>query len=261
MIILRFSFISLFFVNLLFANSNLNSITVAIASNISYAFPTLIKEFNKKNPNIKIHTIIGSSGKLTAQIKNYAPFDIFMSANMLYPNNLYKDGLTITKPIIYAKGLLAILDVKSKFIKKNYINNSSDIKFLLNKKIRKIAVANPKSAPYGTASIDFLKNSKLYNKLKRKIIYADSISQTLSYSMLVADIGIIAKSALYSKKMKRFKKDIHWIDIDEKLYTPIDQGIVLLKNGKNKKAVKKFYDFILGKEALKIFKSFGYKLN
>ena len=84
------------------------SIKVAAASNITYAMPEIIKEFNREYPDIKVDVIIGSSGKLTAQIQNYAPFDLFMSANMLYPNSLYKDGLAITKPIIYAKGLLAL---------------------------------------------------------------------------------------------------------------------------------------------------------
>jgi molybdate transport system substrate-binding protein len=227
------------------------SIKVAAASNITYAMPEIIKEFNREYPDIKVDVIIGSSGKLTAQIQNYAPFDLFMSANMLYPNSLYKDGLAITKPIIYAKGLLALFSTR-----KNIKN--SDINILIDRKIRKIAIANPKSAPYGQATVEALKNAKIYNKVTKKIIYGESISQTLSYSMMVVDIGIVAKSALYSTKIKRFKYNKHWIDIDRNLYTPIEQGIVILKKAKNYDDALKFYNFIIGDKAKTIFKSFGY---
>lgn len=224
-------------------------INIAVAANVSYAIDDLIKEFNKTNPNTKVQVTLGSSGKLTAQIKNGAPYDLFMSANMKYPEALYKDEIAITKPLVYAKGSLAIISSKKR-------DFSKGLNIIKEDEIRRIAIANPKTAPYGKATIEALKNANI--DVSKKYIYGESISQTVSYAITATDLGFIAKSSLYSSKMKRFKKDINWIDLDPKLYTPINQGIVILKKAKSSQETKAFYDFILSENAKKIFKEFGY---
>ena len=225
-----------------------NSINIAVAANVSYAIEELINEFNKLYPNTKVNVTLGSSGKLTAQIKNGAPYDLFMSANMKYPHALYQENIAITKPKIYAKGSLSLLSTTQRsFHKGIYLIDSMLIK--------KIAMANPKTAPYGKATLEALKNMNLYEKIQDKLIYGESISQTVSYALIAADVGFIAKSSLYSPTMKKYKKNVHWIDVDSKLYTPIDQGIVMLKN---KKGVEEFYNFILNSKAKTILKNYGY---
>ena len=227
---------------------NAQSIKIAVAANVSYAIDVLIKEFNKTHPYVDVKVTLGSSGKLTAQIKHGAPYHLFMSANMKYPQALYKTKIAISKPVVYAKGSLAILSNKKQDFTKG-------IELLKEKKIKRIAVANPKTAPYGKAAFEALKNAKILKDIKKKLIYGESISQTVSYTITATDIGIIAKSSLYSSKMTRFKKDINWIEIDSKLYTPINQGIVMLKDSKETRA---FYDFILSKKAKQIFIKYGY---
>ena len=227
---------------------NASTINLAVAANVSYAIDELKKEFIKNNKNADIKVTIGSSGQLYAQIKRGAKFDIFLSANMKYPNRLYKQKIAITKPIVYTKGSIALV------LKKDLKANSLEV--LKSKKIKHIAIANPKTAPYGVAAKEALQNANLYNKLKNKFIYGMSIAQTLSYTLKAADAGIVAKSALFSKKLKRY--NLHYIDINPLLYTPISQGMTILKNAKNKKPVKEFYDFLLSKTAKKIFKEYGY---
>jgi len=228
-----------------------NKITIAVAANVSYAIDNLIKEFNKTNPNTKVKVTLGSSGKLTAQIKHGAPYDLFMSANMKYPNSLYKDSIAITKPLVYAQGSLAILSSKKR-------DFSQGINLTKKKAIKRIAIANPKTAPYGITTLEALKNAKIYKDIKKKFIYGESISQTVSYTVRATDIGFIAKSLLYSPRMKKFKENINWISLDTKLYTPISQGIVILKRAQNSSEAKAFYDFILSQDAKKIFNSYGY---
>lgn len=227
------------------------TINIAVAANVSYAITDLKEEFNKLYPKTKIRVTLGSSGKLTAQIKNGAPYQLFMSANMKYPNALYKDGIAVTKPVIYAQGSLAILSSKK-------LDFSKGIEITKEPKIDKIAIANPKTAPYGKAAVEAMKNANVHEKVKDKYIFAESISQTVSYAVTAADIGFIAKSSLYSPKMMKYKKGINWVAVDTKLYTPINQGIVILKNAKENSEIKAFYDFILGKKAKKIFNDFGY---
>jgi molybdate transport system substrate-binding protein len=235
--------------NILYANT----LNIAVAANVSYAINDLKKEFELQNKNIKLNIILGGSGKLTAKINNNAPYDIFLSANMLYPNSLYKSGYGITKPKVYAKGAIALLTSRGK-------NLNKGIKSILAKDINKIAIANPKTAPYGKATVEALKNAKLYDLVKAKFVYGESISQTVMYATKMADLGFIAKSALYSPLMSHYKKGISWIDLDPKLYTPIKQGIVILKEGKGSSDVRSFYDFLLSESAKEIFKKFGYIL-
>lgn len=227
------------------------TINIAVAANVSYAMDTLKSEFHKLHPNTKVQVLLGSSGKLTAQIKNGAPFGLFMAANMKYPEALYKSGDAITRPIIYAQGSLAYLSsTKQDF--------AQGIKLVSSKNISKIAIANPKTAPYGKTALQAMKNGGVYDAVKDKLVYAESISQTVIYAINAADIGFVAKSSLYSPKMAQYKKGVNWNDVNPKLYTPINQGIVILKNGEKNPKIKAFYDFILSKTAKKIFRDFGY---
>lgn len=228
-------------------------INIAVAANVSYAIDELKAEFAKTNPDTKVQVTLGSSGKLTAQIKNGAPYGLFMSANMKYPEALYDDRIAITKPIVYAWGALAYLSVKKQDFSKGMVLLKDD-------KIVKIAIANPKTAPYGKATVEALKNAEIYDAVKSKFVYGESISQTVSYAVTAAEIGMIAKSSLYSPKMSQYKENVNWASVDPLLYTPIKQGIVLLKYGENDQAYRAFYDFVLSDKAKAIFKKYGYSV-
>jgi len=108
--------------------------------------------------------------------------------------------------------------------------------------------------------MEALAKGKILDRVISKFVYGESIAQTVSYALIASDIGIIAKSSLYSSKMKSFKEGLNWYSIDPKLYTPIDQGVVILKQGKDKKGVQDFYDFLLSPEAKTIFTTYGYLL-
>jgi molybdate transport system substrate-binding protein len=228
-------------------------IKIAVAANVSYAIEPLKKAFYALYPKTNIEVILGSSGKLTAQIKNGAPYELFMSANMKYPEVLFKEGIAVTKPIIYAQGALAYVSVKPQ-------DFTQGMRLLTGDKIQKIALANPKTAPYGVAAVEALKNAKVHDAVKEKFVYGESISQTMTYAMTAADIGFIAKSSLFSPQMAHLKEGIHWSDVDETLYTPIDQGMVILKKAEGNPEVRDFYDFMLSPKAQKILKNFGYKV-
>lgn len=243
----QYLYIILFISSLSFAST----INIAIASNVIYAMDELKVEFLKLHPDSKLRVIIGSSGKLSAQISNNAPYHIFMSANMQFPQKLYKSKMTITAPRVYAKGKLIYFSVKSQEF-------MHDMSFLKDVKISKIAIANPKTAPYGKATYEAMINAGVYDDIKHKLIYGESISQTLSYAVTAADIGFIAKSSIYSKQMSKYKAGVNYIDVSTKLYEPIEQGVVLLKHAKNNSDAKAFYDFIFTKKAREIFEKYGY---
>ena len=219
-----------------------STVYVASAANLTYVMPEVIKKFNVIHPHIKINLVLSSSGKLTAQILRGAPYDVFLSANMKYPNKLYKAGFAKTKPKVYAKGSICIFSLKRKITLKDLINTNS------------IAISQPKTTPYGKAAIDSFKNSGIYSKIKDKLIFAPTVPAVISYVKNYADAGIVCVSMIYSKNIKNLGK-FYYSKIDTRLYSPIMQGAVLLNS---KKEAKEFYDFLFSKEAKNIFKKYGY---
>ena len=227
-------------------------ITVAAAANVQYTLEELKAEF-EKNSDIKIKTIIGSSGKLTAQIENGAPFDIFLSADVEYPQTLYKENLALEAPKIYAYGRLVLWTMKD-------IDLSQGVQILNKNFVKKIAIANSQTAPYGREAVNAMKYYKLYNDVERKLVYAQSISQVNQFiTTQAADVGFTAKSVVLANNMKDQGK---WIEVAEDAYQPIAQGVVILKNTQknNLKNAQAFYDFLFTMKAQEIFKKYGYIL-
>lgn len=234
-----------FLILTIYANA---SIILAAAANTQYAVDKIIDIFKSKY-NINVRKVISSSGKLTSQITHGAPYDIFLSANMKYPLFLYKKGFVVNKPKVYAKGVLVIWTLKN-FNLKNWEESL--------KKAKKIALPNPKNAPYGKAAVTVLKKKGIFKDIKEKIVYGESVSQTNQYIVSkIADIGFTAKSVVLSPKMKNLGK---YKDIDKNLYNPIAQGVVITKYGykNHKDEVLKFYNFLFSKKAKEIFKKYGY---
>lgn len=242
------------FMALLWVFSVLHADTkLAVAANMSYAIKPLIEAFRQEHPDTKISYVVGSSGKLAAQIMHGAPYDLYFSANMTYPQRLYDAKMTVSKPVVYAKGALAILSSEPREF-------SRGISVLKEPSIEKIAVANPVTAPYGAAAAEALKRAGLYDALKSRFVYGESIAQTVTYATKAADIGIIAASALYAPEMRHYKEGVHWIKVAPSLYRPIDQGMVLLKHAKEDKDAKAFWDFMRSSRAKAILTSYGYTL-
>ena len=242
-------FLLLLFTSVSFAGK----INIAIAANVSYAIDDLKKEFNQLYPNIKVDVTLGGTGKLVAQIKHKAPYQILLSADMGYPEALYESGDAITRPLVYAQGSLVYLSRKVR-------DFSKVLTLLQSNEVKRIAVANPKTAPYGKATFEALEKAGVLEQIKPKFVYAESISQTVTYATKATDIGFIAKSTLFSPKMKRFKEGKNWADVDSKLYNPINQGVVILKRGEGNAEVSAFYAFLFSKKAKEIFESYGYRV-
>ena len=232
-------------------NINAGEINVFAAANTTYAFEELKAEFAKISPDTKVTVTLGGSGALVTQVKNGAPADVFMAANMKFVEDLDDSGFAATRPIVYAQGALALFSIRN-------VDFSKGIKAV--EGLKAIAIALPESAPYGKASIEALKKAEIYEKVEKNIIFTKSISEALSSALSAADAGFIAASAMHDPKMAKYEGGKNFILVDPKLYTPIDQGIVLLKRGENNPEAKAFYDFILSEKAKVVFRKFGYNI-
>ena len=226
-------------------------ITVAVAANMQYAFHELKNEF-ENTYHIQVDAVIGASGNLTRQIMQGAPFDVFISADIKYPENLYQQHVAAEKPRVYARGALVLWTTKGGLEPQN------NLQFLSSGSIKSIAVANPKIAPYGSAAVAILKKFDLFDQLENKLVYGESISQTSQFiASGNADIGFTAKAVVLSDQMKNKGR---WIEMNKEDYPPILQAAVLLKYGVQNHASssRKFYEFLFSANAKDIYKKYGY---
>jgi molybdate transport system substrate-binding protein len=227
-------------------------ITVAGAANVQFTLEDLKAEFTKET-GIGVKSVIGSSGKLTSQIENGAPFDIFLSADMKYPATLYKEGFSLRSPKVYVYGVLVLWTMKN-------LDLSKGVNVLTDSGVQKIALANPELAPYGRQAVNALKFYQLYEQLQKKLVLGESISQANQFITTgAADIGFTAKSVVLAANMKDKGK---WIEVDSQSYEPIAQGVIVLKYAQqnHSKEAQEFYDFLFSAPAQEIFKKYGYKL-
>lgn len=237
---------------LIAAFSIAGEIKVAAAANTTYAFDELLAKFKELRPDIKVDVSLGASGAFATQIRNGAPFDIFMAADMAFAQGLYEDGNAVLPAVIYAKGKLAIFTIRN-------FDLSKGLELLKDSNIKTISIANPNVAPYGAATVQAFKNAEIYDEIEGKIVQAKSIGEALSQAMSASDVGFVAASAIYSPKMSKYKEGQNYAFVDSSLYSPIEQGIVILKKAKDSADAKAFYDFILSDDAKSIFKKFGYE--
>jgi molybdate transport system substrate-binding protein len=227
-------------------------IRVAAAADLQFVMPDLIAQFEKQT-GTKVNVSYGSSGNFFSQIENGAPFDLFFSADLQYPQQLESAGLTEPGTLYkYALGHLVIWMAPSAKI---------DVaregwKVLLDATVQKIAIANPAHAPYGRAAVSALKNQGIYDQVSAKLVYGENISQTAQFVQSGnAQAGIIALSLALSPAMKDGKR---W-QIPATAHPPIEQAVVILKSASNKDAAQAFLAFVKSDSARAILSKYGFE--
>ncbi|AMR30729.1 molybdenum ABC transporter substrate-binding protein [Mucilaginibacter sp. PAMC 26640] len=226
------------------------NLRIAIAANLQPVMKVLQKDF-KQRSGLNIDAISGPSGNLTTQIKNGAPFDVFLSADTGFPEELFKSGFAVNKPVVYAQGILILCS-------RHKLGAESWKTTLLNKNVSRLAIGNPAIAPYGKAAKEVLTHEGIYKQLKPKLVFGESITQVNTYIATDAVEAGFTSLSFYKENSSRMTL-FSW-PIDPATYSPILQGMVLLKHAKNNADAKKFYDYILSPPARKIFAQYGYHL-
>jgi len=245
-----FIFILVLFSFLACHQENNSKLMIATAANMQFAMAEIVQAFTKET-GVDCEIIISSSGKLTAQIKEGAPYDIFLSADMRFPNELATNNLIIGAPKIYAYGHLVLWTMIAEF--------EPNLGSLDKDHIKYIAIANPKTAPYGLAAMQVLQGLDNFAKVEKKLVFGESVAQTNQFiHSNVADIGFTAKSVVLSEQMNN---QGNWINIDVP-YTPIAQGVVQLNNRpEQSENAKRFFDFLFSQKSKQILNRFGYSYN
>ena len=225
---------------------NENTLHIATSANMQFAMSEIISEFEKNN-DINIELIVSSSGKLTSQIEQGAPFDVFVAANTKYPDYLDSLELTTSTPKVYAHGKLALWTIK---------DFNPTFNLLTTNAVQKIAIANPKTAPYGKASVEALQHHGIYEQIKHKLVFGESISQVNQFITTGSvDVGFTAFSVVSASKLKQKGS---WSTIETNSHDDILQAAVILKGSTNLEQAEAFYTFLFSERAQIILNKYGY---
>ncbi|MFM8550907.1 MAG: molybdate ABC transporter substrate-binding protein [Nitrospiraceae bacterium] len=234
------------------ASASGEELTIAAASDLNSAFKELVTEFEKAS-GTHVKLSLGSSGNFFSQIQHGAPYDLYFSADIRYPQKLIQTDHALADSLHkYAVGRIVV-----------WVSNSSPVAVdklgmdsLLNPSIRKIAIANPKHAPYGRAAVASMEHFNLYERIKEKIVLGENVSQAAQFvESGAADIGIVALSLALSPTMRSAGK--YW-EIPESAHQPLEQGAVIVKTARNPDGAKSFLKFLQGSEGRKVMASYGF---
>ena len=229
-------------------------ITIAAASDLSFAFREIAAEYENTTGN-HVRLTLGSSGNFFAQIQNGAPFDLYFSADISYPKKLEEAGLAVPGSLYpYAVGRIVLWAGKD-----SHLDLSKGMEILREPAIKKIAIANPKHAPYGRAAVAAMEHFKVYDQVKDKLILGENISQAAQFIESEAcDIGIIALSLAVAPAMK--SKGMYW-EVPAEAYPLLEQGVVIVKQSKHQEAARQFLDFIKGLKGQETMKRYGFVMS
>lgn len=231
-----------------------DEIAIAAASDLSFAIKEIVSEFEKATgKHVKLS--LGSSGNFYAQIQNGAPFDLYFSADIGYPKKLEEAGLVVPGSVYrYAVGRIVLWTNHEA-----HRDVSKGMEVLRDPAIKKIAIANPKHAPYGRAAVAAMEHFKVYEQAKDRVVLGENISQAAQFVESGAcDIGIIALSLALAPTMK--SHGTYW-EIPATAHPPLEQGAAIIKSSKHQDLAKQFLSFMQGDKGQEIMARYGFTVS
>lgn len=237
----------------LHGSGTMPTVSIAAAANLTYVLDALDAEFRHETGDVTVTAAFGASGNLFAQITHGAPFDVFLSADADYPKKLaeagYGDAATLRT---FAVGRLVLWTLRDD------VPTADIARVMQMAAIRKVAIAQPKTAPYGRAAQVALETLGAWQAAQPKLVIGENISQTTQFvDTGNADVGFVAMSLVASSRLANVG---HWSEVPAKLYAsvPLDQACILTKHGAHNDAARQYLVFLRSDAARKILEHFGY---
>lgn len=233
------------------ASARAETVSVAVAANFTAPMKRIAEAFAQDTGHTA-EAAFGATGQFYAQIKNGAPFQVLLAADDETPAKLEAEGMTqADSRFTYAIGTLVLWSADPKLIQ-------DGPRVLGRNQFRKLAIANPKTAPYGAAAMQVLKKLEVDQMIKPKLVQGENIAQTYQFvSTGNADLGFVALSQVI--KDGQIRDGSAWI-VPADMHDPIRQDAVILKNGEGNPAAAAFMEYLKGDKATAIIRSFGYEL-
>jgi len=251
MVIQRIALNLLVIIGLSASFAHAEKLTIAAAADLKFAMDEIVTGFNKTHSGDEVQVVYGSSGKFHTQIQQGAPYELFFSADINFPRELAKKGFASSEVNPYAVGRIVLWSAEMDASKMTLAS-------LVDPKITKIAIANPKHAPYGKRAEEALRAAGLWDKVQAKLVFGENISQTAQYVQSgSANVGIIALSLVISSELAR--KGGYYL-IPDSLHDPLEQGFIITRLGANKPLAKQFADYMGSKPVRSIMTKYGFVL-
>ena len=226
-------------------------VTVAVAANFTAPMQKIVQAFEKDTGH-KAQLAFGATGKFYAQIKNGAPFTVLLAADDETPTRLEQEGLAVAGTrFTYATGRLALWSKQP-----NVVDDKGEV--LRSNRFDKLAIADPKLAPYGVAAVEVMQRMGVQANVQSKLVQGESIGQTYQFvSTENAQLGFVALSQI--SRDGRITQGSAWV-VPTHLHTPLNQDAVLLHAGKGNAAATALLKYLQGETAKAIIQSYGYAL-
>lgn len=228
---------------------------VAAAADLKFALDELVEEFHASQPGIRIAVTYGSSGNFFAQIQNQAPFDLYFSADIAYPRKLAEAGLALDGDVfLYAIGRIVVWAPKTAPVDVEKLG----IQSLLAPSVEKIAIANPRHAPYGVAAVAAMKSLEVFERVEPLLVFGENVAQTAQFvESGAADIGIVALSLALAPAMADAGR--YWsIPLDA--YPRMEQGGIILAGTAQPVAARSFRDFVSSAHGRAVLERYGFSI-
>lgn len=228
-----------------------DEVQVAVAANFAVPARQLAEKFSQATPH-KLLISIGSTGKFYAQIKSRAPFDVFLSADEETPRRMEQEKLAITGTrFTYAVGKLALWSPTT-----DLVDGKGEV--LRKAGFKRLAIANPKLAPYGAAAQQVMEKLGVWAELQSRLVQGENIAQTLQFvASGNAELGFVAFSQIQDGA--KASAGSHWL-VPQSMYAPIRQDAVLLVRGDGNRAARMFLEFLRSPPARALIRASGYDL-
>ena len=227
------------------------AITLAAAADLKFAMEEIVADFKTKQQNVEVSVVYGSSGKLYAQIKQGAPFDIFFSADVSYPRKLAEAGLGASPAVPYAWGHIVLWSAT---------RDASSLKLndLTLPEIKRIAIANPMHAPYGMRAKEALVAAGLWEKIEKKLVYGENIAQAAQFVQSGnAQVGILALSLALSPELQKAGS---FATIPAHLHESLVQSLIVTKKAKGNRLAELFAEHMAHKSTRAILQKYGFTI-
>lgn len=227
------------------------TLTIAAAADLKFALEEVVAAYRKTNQAVQVDTIYGSSGKFHTQIRQGAPFDLFFSADIHYPRLLEKEGMTGSAVRPYARGRLVLWSA-DRDVSRLTLAQLADASW------HRIAIANPKHAPYGKRAEEALRAAGVWERVESRLVMGENIAQAAQFVQTGnAAVGIIALSLAISAD---FAAKGSYVLIPETLHSPLDQGFVITRRAAKNPVAMDFANFAMGIDARQIMVKYGFQL-
>lgn len=225
-------------------------VRIAAASDLRYALDEIVELYRQTHADARIEVIYGSSGKMTTQIINGAPYDMFFSADIAFALKLEEKGITVTEPATYAIGRIVLWSNTLDAAKLTLADLTAD-------SVKRIAIAQPAHAPYGLRAEEALRSAGVWEAVQGKLVFAENIAHAAQMTQSgAAQVGIIALSLARFPALAEYGYAL----IDDALHQPLSQGFVVTRRGGSKPDARAFADFMATDQAHVVMQRYGFVL-